>query len=126
MIWKKKLREYKGTNYYYSLRKKLKREKKIDDHFEVLLNGLTMEELIGLKLEVASSHVNNRLYGFPILSAMRSMCEEACIRYAASACKTTVEAALFLGIDRAKYLSKIKKFNIRNDLVEEQNANSDG
>ena len=126
MIWKKKLREYKGTNYYYSLRNKLKKEKKIDDHFEVLLNGLTMEELIGLKLEVASSHVNNRLYGFPILSAMRSMCEEACIRYAASACKTTVETALFLGIDRAKYLNKIKKFNIRNDLVEEQDANSNG
>ena len=106
MIWKKKLREYKGTNYYYSLRNKLKREKKIDDHFEILLNGLTMEELIGLKLEVASSHANNRLYGFPILSAMRSICEEACIRYAASACKTTVEAALFLGIDRAKYLKQ--------------------
>tara|TARA_R110000796_G_scaffold200612_1_gene316618 strand:- start:317 stop:697 length:381 start_codon:yes stop_codon:yes gene_type:complete len=126
MIWKKKLREYKGTNYYYSLRNKLKREKKIDDHFEILLNGLTIEELIGLKLEIASSHANNRLYGFPILSAMRSICEEACIRYAASACKTTVEAALFLGIDRARYLNKIKKFNIRKDLIEEQNANSDG
>mgnify|MGYP005652495025 FL=1 len=126
MIWKKKLREYKGTNYYYSLRNKLKNEKKIDDHFEILLNGLTIEELIGLKLEVASSHANNRLYGFPILSAMRSICEEACIRYAASACKTTVEAALFLGIDRARYLNKIKKFNIRKDLIEEQNANSDG
>ena len=126
MIWKKKLREYKGTNYYYSLRNKLKNEKKIDDHFEILLNGLTIEELIGLKLEVASSHTNNRLYGFPILSAMRSICEEACIRYAASACKTTVEAALFLGIDRARYLNKIKKFNIRKDLIEEQNANSNG
>jgi len=126
MIWKKKLREYKGTNYYYSLRNKLKREKKIDDHFEILLNGLTIEELIGLKLEIASSHANNRLYGFPILSAMRSICEEACIRYAASACKTTVEAALFLGIDRARYLNKIKKFNIRKDFIEDQNADSNG
>ena len=35
MIWKKKLREYKGTNYYYSLRNKLKEDKKIDDHFLV-------------------------------------------------------------------------------------------
>ena len=126
MIWKKKLREYKGTNYYYSLRNKLKREKKIDDHFEILLNGLTIEELIGLKLEIASSHANNRLYGFPILSAMRSICEEACIRYAASACKTTVKAALFLGIDNARYLNKIKKFNIRKDFIEDQNADSNG
>jgi len=50
MIWKKKLREYKGTNYYYSLRNKLREDKKVDDHFEMLLNRLTMEELIGLKL----------------------------------------------------------------------------
>ena len=61
MIWKKKLREYKGTNYYYSLRNKLKEDKKIDDHFEMLLNRLTMEELIGLKLELASSHLNDRI-----------------------------------------------------------------
>ena len=92
----------------------------------MLLNRLTMEELIGLKLELASSHLNDRMYGFPILSAMRSICEEACIRYAASACKTTVEAALFLGIDRARYLNKIKKFNIRKDLVEAKDANSNG
>ena len=73
MIWKKKLREYKGPNYYYSLKNKLRRENKIDDHFEVMVNGLTLEELIGLKLEIASSHLNSKLYGFPILSAIRSM-----------------------------------------------------
>ena len=33
-MWKKKLREYKGRNYKYSLRKKLKREKKTTDDFE--------------------------------------------------------------------------------------------
>jgi hypothetical protein len=52
MIWKKKLREYKGTNYYYSLRKKLKREKKIDDHFEVLVKKpvFVMQHLLARQL----------------------------------------------------------------------------
>ena len=126
MIWKKKLREYKGPNYYYSLKNKLRRENKIDDHFEVMVNGLTLEELIGLKLEIASSHLNGKLYGFPILSAIRSMAEEACLRYAASACRTSTEAALFLGIDNARYLNKIKKFNIRKDFIEDKDADSNG
>ena len=61
-MWKKKLREYKGRNYKYSLRNKLKREKKITDDFEVMLYSLTLEEVIGLKLELAASHINNKLY----------------------------------------------------------------
>jgi hypothetical protein len=60
-MWKKKLREYKGRNYKYSLRKKLHREKKTTDDFEAMLHSLTLEEVIGLKLELAASHINNKL-----------------------------------------------------------------
>ena len=38
MSWKKKLREYKGRNSEYSLRKILKKEKKITDDFEIILS----------------------------------------------------------------------------------------
>ena len=112
MSWKKKLREYKGTNYYYSLRNKLKREKKIDDHFEMLLNGLTMEELIGLKLEVASSHINNKLYNFPIYKSIKYITKEACLRFALSATRTYGDAASFLGINESDLRKEIKKFKI--------------
>ena len=50
MPWKKKLRERKGKSYNYSLRKKLKKDKKITDDFEIMLNSLTLEDIIGLKL----------------------------------------------------------------------------
>ena len=66
MLWKKKQRIYKGKNFYYSFRNKLKREKKITDDFEVMLNTLTLEEIIALKLELSSYNINNKLYNLPI------------------------------------------------------------
>ena len=65
-MWKKKLREYKGKYHSYSLRKKLLKSGKIDSEFEVKLNLLTLEEIIALKLELSSLHINNKLYKFPL------------------------------------------------------------
>ena len=53
MSWKKQ-RSLQGKNRYYSLSKKLRRENKSNDEFEVMISQLTLEELIGLKLELAS------------------------------------------------------------------------
>ena len=36
----------KGKNRFYSISRKLKKEKKISEDFEVMLNGLTLEEVI--------------------------------------------------------------------------------
>ena len=51
MSWKRK-KTRKGRNTYYSLSKKLRQEKKSNDEFEVMMGNLTLEELIGLKLEL--------------------------------------------------------------------------
>ena len=56
MSWKKQ-RRLQGRNKYYSLSKKLRREKKSNDQFEVMLSQLTLEEVIGLKLELASKEI---------------------------------------------------------------------
>ena len=45
-MWKKKLKEIKGKNYNYSLRSKLKRDKKITDDFEIMLQTLSIEEVL--------------------------------------------------------------------------------
>ncbi len=45
MSWnRKKLR--RGRNIYYSLSKKLRQERKINNDFETMLAGLTLEEVI--------------------------------------------------------------------------------
>ena len=112
MSWKKKLREYKGRNNDYSLRKKLKKEKKITDDFEIMLSSLTLEEIIGLRLELASLYINNKLYNFPIYKSIKYITKEACLRFALSATRTYGDAASFLGINESDLRKEIKKFKI--------------
>ena len=114
-MWKKKLREYKGKNYNYSLRNKLKREKKITDDFEVMVQSLSLEELIGLKFELAASHINNKLYNFPVYRSLRYIVKEACLHFALSSTRTFDEAAGFLGIRPGELRNEINKFKINLD-----------
>ena len=112
MSWKKKLREYKGRNNEYSLRKKLKKQKKITDDFEIMLSTLTLEEIIGLRLELASLYINNKLYNFPIYKSIKYITKEACLKFALSATRTYGDAASFLGMNESDLRKEIKKFKI--------------
>ena len=115
-MWKKKLREYKGKNYKYSLRNKLKREKKITDDFEVMLQSLSLEDIIGLKLELAASHINNKLYNFPVFRSMKYIVKEACLHFALSSTRTFDDASSFLGMRPSELRKEIQKYKI--DLSE--------
>ena len=115
-MWKKKLREYKGRNYKYSLRKKLHREKRTTDDFEAMLHNLTLEEVIGLKLELAASHINNKLYNFPVYRSIRYIVKEACLQFALSSTRTFGDAAAFLGLREGDLKKEVDKFKI--DLKE--------
>ena len=115
-MWKKKLREYKGRNYKYSLRKKLHREKRTSDDFEAMLHNLTLEEVIGLKLELAASHINNKLYNFPVYRSLRYIVKEACLHFALSSTRTFGDAAAFLGLREGDLKKEVDKFKI--DLTE--------
>ena len=112
MSWKKKLREYKGKNNEYSLRNKLKREKKITDEFEVMLSTLTLEDIIGLRLELASSYINNKLYNFNIYKSIRYMTKEACLKFALSSTRTIKDAASLLGLKECDFRRELKKYEI--------------
>ena len=115
-MWKKKLREYKGRNYTYSLRNKFRREKKTSDDFEAMIHNLSLEELIGLKLELAASHINNKLYNFPVYKSLRYIVKEACLHFALSSTRTFGDAAAFLGLRESQLNNEVRKFNI--DLKE--------
>ena len=114
MSWKKKRKTQEGKNKYYSLSNKLKKENKSHDEFEVMLNNLTLEELIGLKLELAARAVGGCLYGIPIFSAIPYLVRDAILKYALSATRSKKEAARFLGIKLDHFKKLIKKYNTEN------------
>ena len=97
---------------YVSISQKLRSESKTTPEFEVMLSGLTLEEIIALKLELSSCYINNRLYNIPIYYNLIYIVREAVLNYALSATRTKSDAARFLGIDESSFKSELKKFNI--------------
>jgi hypothetical protein len=95
-----------------SLLKKLRAEKKIDDHFEAILNSLSLEEIIALKLELSSKTQGSPLYGLPIWHSLNDIVKDAVLKFAISTTQTSSEAARFLGLDQAQLVPLIKKFKI--------------
>ena len=118
MLWKKKLKEYKGKNFYYSVRNKLKKEKKITDGFENILESLTLEEIICIKLELSTYKINNKLYNISIWKNLDNIVKEACLMYALSCTRTKGEAALLLGLREDQFRTIVKKFKIENYFKE--------
>jgi len=111
-VWSKKNKEFKGKSYYYSLKSKLEKENKINDEFNTLLNNLTLEEIIGLKLELSSKYINNKLYNINIWKSTYYICREAVLKYSLSSCRTIRDAASLMGISESSFRKEIKKFKI--------------
>jgi len=113
MSWKKQ-RRLQGKNKYYSLSRKLRRESRSNDQFEVMLSQLTLEEVIGLKLELASKVLGGKLFGLPVWSSMHSIVQDAVLKWALSASRTKQEAMRFLGVNQAKFFELTKKYKVDN------------
>ena len=109
MSWKPKKRRT-GKNRYYSMARKLRREGKSTVEFEVMLNNLSLEDLIALKLEVASKVAGSKLYGFKLWHSIPDLVRDAMLKYAMSATRTKNEAQRFLGIDSLNYKKMLKKY----------------
>ena len=112
-MWERKKKRY-GSNEYYSISNKLRSDNKTSDEFEIMLSGLTLEEIIGLRLELAARSVDHKLYGFKIWQSIPNIAKEAVLMYTVSAARTNGEAASFLGIKKAELRKLIKKFDIKN------------
>ena len=75
-----------------------------------MFNSLSLEEVIGLKLELAAKAAGGKLYGIPLWYSLSDITKDAVFKYALSACQTKKEAALFLGIDMQTFHKLQKKF----------------
>ena len=109
-----------GTNRYYSLSNKLRKEGKSSEEFEILFNNLSLEEVIGLKLELASKFgLRGKMYGLPIWYSLRTIVKDAVLKYAVSATRSKREAARFLGLHEHSLHLLIKKHKVDNYFKEE-------
>jgi hypothetical protein len=106
MSWKR-IRERKGKTYFYSIANKLRREGKSNEDFEIMLASLPLEDIIALKLELASKPVNNRLYGLKLWQALPYIARDAAVKFVFSASRSQKEAMRFLGMRNSEF-SKMK------------------
>jgi transcriptional regulator of acetoin/glycerol metabolism len=114
-MWESKRSRFKKTHQdFYSIANKLKTENKINERFEVMLSSLTLEEIIGLRLELAAKTVNYKLYGLNMWHSIQDIVRDGILKYAYSAARTKGEMAAFLGIDKNTLRKLLKKYNIIN------------
>jgi hypothetical protein len=121
--WKNK-RQFQGTNKNYSVSKVLREKKKTNDEFEVILNNLSLEEVISLKLELAAKASGGKMYGMPIYKYLDLIIKDAIIKYALSACHSKAEAQAFLGLTSRDWMEILKGFNPDPYFDEEKLENS--
>jgi hypothetical protein len=114
-MWESKRSRFKKPDRdYYSIANKLKSEGKINERFEIMLSSLTLEEIIGLRLELAAKAVNYKLYGLNLWSTVPDIVKDGILKYVFSAARTKGEMASFLGIDVSTLKKLLKKYNVTN------------
>jgi len=119
MSWKRRV-DKKTKTRYYSIINKLRKEKKINKEFELIVSNLALEDLIALKLELSTRPVSNRLYGLPLWENLLRITQEAVLKYAISATRSQGEAMRFLGLAKLNYMPLIKKYEIDSFFKEEE------
>ncbi len=102
-----------------SFSRKLRKEGKSNEAFEIMLSTLTLEELIGLKLECSSRLTAGKLYGFNLWAKIVDITKEALYNAAISITNSNKEASKILGIDIMTFKLLKKKYNIRDSYSDD-------
>ena len=97
----------------------LKSKNVVNDELLVLINNLTLEDLIALKLELSSRMLNNRLYGFDIWHRSNYIIKEAILKFAISATKSKKDAARFLGLNYLEFKRVVAKYKVKKYFTED-------
>lgn len=108
--WQRKTK-VKGKNEFYSISTLLKKQNKINEAFEIMLNNLTLEELIALKLEIASKACKKAMYGIQIWRSLKYVAEDAVLKYSISATRTKAESWRFLGLNHHTLREAKQRYN---------------
>ena len=94
---------------------KLREDGKSNEAFEIMLSALTLEEILGLKLECSSRLTGGKLYGFNLWSNIVNITKEALYNAVISITNTNKEAARVLGINEQTLKSLKRRYNTREE-----------
>lgn len=111
--WRARKKRLWGPNVYYSVAKKLRREGRSSEKFELMLNQLSLEEVISLKLELGIKVAGGKLFGIKLFSSIKDIAQEAVFRFVLSASRTQREAAAMLGWTYWKFQWHEKQYKAR-------------
>ena len=102
----------KGFSRNKSLSNTLRKEGKSSEAFEIMLSALTLEEVIGLKLECSMKLTNGKLYGFNLWSKIVDIAKEALYNVVISVTDTNAEIRRILGINPSSWIDIKRKFGM--------------
>jgi len=108
----------------YSVRRKLRKEQRVNNNFENILSSLSLEEIIALKLELSTPIVKGKLYGTNIYNTLNAVCRDALIKWALSVAPSKRSAADFLGIDYS-LLKELNRAHNYFEYFEEKKQNNE-
>tara|TARA_R100000008_G_C3426159_1_gene87326 strand:+ start:134 stop:493 length:360 start_codon:yes stop_codon:yes gene_type:complete len=98
---------------------KLRNQQKSNEAFEIMLSALTLEEIIGLKLECSSRLAGGKLYGFNLWSNIVDITKEALYNAVISISSTNKQACRVLGINEQTFKGLKKKYKIREEYIDD-------
>ena len=102
-----------------SIINKLTHDGVVSQDLLVLINNLTLEDLIAIKLELSCALVKNKLYGIDFWSNACYIIREALLKFAISVSSSKKDAARFLGLDLREFNTQYKKYNIESYFKED-------
>jgi len=114
-----------STTINKSIITKLRDQNKLNDSLLVLINNLSLEEIIAVKLEASASHLNHRLYGFNIWQKASHITKDAILKFAISTTKSKKDAARFLGLTYSDFKKALNRYNINQYFEEEKDELED-
>lgn len=92
---------------YFSQRDILREQRRSNEVFESMIMQLSLEELIGLKMELAVRAAGGKMNGYPLWDTLPTIVKDAMMRFALSVCSTPQQIAMFLGCDSMTVLKMI-------------------
>jgi hypothetical protein len=102
----------RSTTKNKSITSKLLDSNLVSEELLVLVNSLSLEDIIALKLELSSKILKNRFYGFDIWRNSGYIVKDALLKFAIANTNSKKDAARFLGLNYSSFATLVKKFKV--------------